>query len=106
MKKFHFLRLWATLLQGYYRRSPAAGLRRSIAITFHKRSSGQDRSNYLTLHTNSPAVNDPQSFETYPASFFQVLFDDGLDIPGRNAVQIEYIGDGNADWLFLLLHCC
>jgi hypothetical protein len=51
-------------------------------------------------------VNDPQSFETYPASFFQVLFDDGLDIPGRNAVQIEYIGDGNADWLFLLLHCC
>jgi len=112
MKKFHFLQLWASLLplhhllQRYHRRPPATSLRRSVAKAFHKRSSGQDRSNYLALHADAPAVDNSQSLKTQPARLFQVFFDDRRNIPRRNAVQVEYIGDGNANRLFLLLHCC
>jgi len=51
-------------------------------------------------------MNDPQGSEAQLARFFQVFFDDGLEIAGGNTVQVEYIRDRNPDGLFLLFHCC
>src|SRR5271166_4408977 len=106
MKKFHLLHLWSGLPQRNDRRTPAAGLSRGVAKTFDKHSPGQNGPYDLALRANSPAVDDPQSPETKPVRFFQILLDNGPDIPRQYTVQVEYVRNRYLDRLFLLLHCC
>lgn len=98
--------MWAILPQSHDRSTPPTSLRRGISKAFHKSGPGQDRSYNFALDADAPAMNDSQSLEPQPPRLFQVLFYDRLDIPRWNAVQVEYIGNGNLDRLFWLLHCC
>jgi hypothetical protein len=46
-------------------------------------------------------MHNPQSFETRAVRFLKIFLDDRFDIARQNAVQIEHVGDGNPDRIFL-----
>lgn len=51
-------------------------------------------------------MNDPQSAETHAVRLFQVILDHRFYFASGNRVQIENIGDGNANEIFFVHNCC
>ena len=55
----------------------------------------------LTLNPDPAAVDDPQSLEASAMGFLKIFFDDWLDVSRRDAVEVEHVGDGNPDRIFV-----
>lgn len=104
MKKFHFFP--AVSSERDNGGAPPAGFQGRIRKVLNERRSCQDGSNHLALHADPAPVNDAQGLETEAARLFQILLDNRPDIARGNGVKVEYIGDGDADRLFVLFHCC
>src|SRR5690349_1669963 len=49
-------------------------------------------------------MNDTDGAESEAVSFEEVLFDDGLHIARRDGVEIEDVGDGDANWFAGVVH--
>jgi hypothetical protein len=81
--------------------SPSARFERRIAETLHEWGFGQDGADHLALNANTPAMHDPQGFETGAMRFLKIFLNDRLNIARRNTVQVEHIGDGNPDRAFV-----
>src|ERR1035438_7268230 len=78
-------------------RAPSTGFRRRVAERRHKTGAGQDRAHDFALHSDAAAVNDADGAEAHLVRLLQVGLDHTLDVARRHAVQVEDIGDGNAD---------
>jgi len=80
-------------------RAPSARFCRSVAELKHEFRTSQDGAHDLTLHAYAASVNNPQRLQAERVSFFQIGLDDILNVARLNCVEIEDIGDGNADGL-------
>ena len=89
--KFHFL---AERDKGG---SPAAGLGRGVAEGFDEGGAGEDGADHFALDSDAASVNDAEGLETERARLFEIRFDNGFDVAGRDGVEVEDIGDGDAD---------
>ena len=83
------------------RRTPSAGLHRRVAEAFDIRRFRENRSHQLPLDPDSSSMNNAQCFETRAVSFNKIFLDNRFDIAGRNAMQVEDVGDGNPNWIFV-----
>src|ERR1035438_9171744 len=88
--------------QRHNRRTPAAGFQWRVAELRHKFRSRKNRSHRLPLHADAPAVDDAQLAQTEPVRLNQIFFDYGFDVTWGNAVEVQNIGDGNPDRLFIV----
>ena len=52
---------------------------------------------HLALHADAASMDNAQELETEAVGFLEVFFDDGLHVARGNAMQIEDVGDGNAN---------
>jgi hypothetical protein len=77
--------------------APAAGFAGRIAESNYERRARQHCPHHLALYSDTAAVNDADGLEASGVSFEQIFFDHALDIARGYAVEVEYIGDGNAD---------
>lgn len=77
--------------------APSTRFPGSIAERGDKRGSGENGTDDLALHSDAAAVDDAEGPVSETVGFVEVLFDYRLDVPGRDAVEIEDIGDGNSD---------
>lgn len=59
---------------------------------------------HLALHSDAPAVDDPNGLKTEPVSFFKIGFDRSLRIAGSERMKIEDIGYRNFDRALVVLH--
>lgn len=59
----------------------------------------QQGANGLPLATGTAAVDDPQVEKAQPEGFIQIAADDIGHFPRREAVEIQYVGDGELDGL-------
>ncbi len=55
----------------------------------------------LPLNSDSPSMNNAERLESRAVSFLKIFLDNRFDIAGRNAMQVEDIGDGNSNRLFV-----
>jgi len=88
-----------TATQVHDGRSPTARFRRRIAKRFYEICLLKYAPNNLALHPNPPPVNNPQCAESHPVRFFQISFHYAPDIARRKGMEIENVGDGNANRL-------
>src|SRR5450759_3950841 len=79
--------------------APASGFRRRVPKLGHKRSAGKHGADGFALRSDAAPVDDPQGAVAHPVRFDEVFFNNGAHVPRRDAVQVEHIGDGNADGL-------
>ena len=49
-------------------------------------------------------MDDPQCFEAEPVGLREIFFDNAFDVSRLHCVEIEDIGDGNADGKFKIAH--
>src|SRR5437899_9109360 len=61
----------------------------------------QHLANQLPLDSDAAPVNDAQHTKTEAVRLDQVLFHYGLYVAWRHGVQIEHVGDRNADRILL-----
>ena len=79
--------------------APPAGLERRVAKSGHKRAARQDAAHHVALHSNPPAVNNPDGCKAPAVSLFQVGLHDRLLIARRHGMQIEDVRDFDRDRL-------
>src|SRR5207244_10049216 len=87
------------LPQGHDRSAPSAGLSGSIAEIGYVRCAGQDSAHGLALYADAAAVDNPERLESRVARLFEVGFHDLLYVARGDGVEVEDVGDGNADRL-------
>jgi hypothetical protein len=49
-------------------------------------------------------VDDAEGSESETVGFGEVFLDDGLDVARGDGVEVEDVGDGDADWLVVEFH--
>src|SRR5258708_40263062 len=81
------------------RRSPATRLGRRILERLDKLRLRQNAAHDLPLHPDAAPMYDAQRAKPQPARFLEISFDHRLHVARRYGVEIENIGDGNADRL-------
>jgi len=84
-------------LEGDDRRAPSAGLRGRVAEAFHETAAHQNRPHHFALHADAAPVDDAQRFQAEPVGFPQIFLHHLLHVARRHGVEIENIGDGNAN---------
>ena len=78
---------------------PATCFRRRIAERLDKFRFGQYPAHDLALHADAAAVNDAQGLESELVRLFEIRLDHRLYVARRNSMEVENIGDGDADGL-------
>ena len=68
-----------------------------VAEGFDENGAGQDRAYHFALHADATAMDNAEGFVTQTVSFPEVFFNNFLDVARRHAVEIEDVGDGQAD---------
>src|SRR5664280_2093450 len=85
--------------------APAAGFRRCVTKLHHKGCPRKHGADHFALRSDAAPVDDAQGAIAHPVSFDEVFFYNGAHIPGWDGVQVEHIGDGDADgFVVLCLH--
>ena len=87
------------LPQRHEGRAPASRFRRRILKVRDEARPREDRADDLALDSDAAAVDDAERFEAGVARFDEVFLDYRLHVAGRDGVEIEDVGDGNADRL-------
>lgn len=90
--------LTADSAQGDDGRAPTAGFGGGVAVIGHELQTGERGANDLALHTDAPAMNNAQGFEAEAVGLAQVFFDNWLHVARRDGMEVEDVGDGNANW--------
>ena len=85
--------------------APASGFRRCVVKLRHKRRAREHGADHFALHADAASVDDAQRAKAQAVRFDEVFFHNRAYVAGRNGVQVEHIGDGNADgFVVLVLH--
>src|ERR1035437_2831319 len=82
--------------------APASGFRRCVAKPGHKGCPGKHGADDFALRSDAAPMDDAQGAVAHPARFDEVFFHDGAYVPGRDGVQVEHIGDRNANGFVVL----
>jgi len=75
-----------------------------VGEAFDKRRPRQDGPHHLPLHPDPASMDDPERPKAHAPRFFEILLDDGRDVPRRYRVQIEHVRDRDSDRLFVVFH--
>lgn len=81
------------------RRAPTTRFEWSVGEGFDEGRSRQHRAHGFALYADPPAVNDAEKPELQPPGLLQILLHHCFYVARRNGVQIQNIGDWNADGL-------
>src|SRR6185369_14854845 len=78
-------------------RSPAARLGRRVAELRDPGVAGQEGADHLPLDADTAAVDDAELAQALLVGRVEPGEDDVLHLPGREAVQVEHVGDRQLD---------
>src|SRR5216684_364613 len=84
--------------------APSAGFDGCVAKTGDEIRARQHLANELPLHADPAPVNDAQCAKTETARLDEVLLHYGLYVARRHRMQIEHVGDRNADRVLIGVH--
>src|ERR1035438_9646997 len=83
--------------QGDDGRSPTPGLGWCVAVIGDELQAGQRGADDFALHADAAPVDNTEGFEAQAVGLAKVFFDDRLDVAGRDRVEVEDVGDANAN---------
>jgi hypothetical protein len=78
-------------------RAPSAGFGRRVPVRRYIAGAGQDRAHDFALHSDAAAVNNADVPETQLMRLFQVGLHHSLHVARRYAVQVEDVGNRDAN---------
>src|ERR1039458_9526918 len=83
--------------QGDDGRAPTSGLGWGVAVIGHELKAAQRGADDFALHTDAAPVNNTEGFEAQAVGLAKVFFDHRLHVARRDGVEVEDVGDGNAN---------
>jgi len=95
---------WVWIAQGYDGGAPATGFGGSVLEGKNKGRASQHSAYNFALHTNSPPVDDAKGFQAQPVGLLEIGLNRFFDLLRPHGVQVENVGDGNTQWLFVVVH--
>src|SRR6185436_6461146 len=79
------------------RSSPAASLRRRVAVFNHEGAPREDRSNHFTLNSDPLPVNDANKSNASRVGLIEIVFDYRANLTRRNRMKIKNVSKRNDD---------